>query len=86
LYGLFACAVLLSAGLAAAELTPATAASFDRYARLTEQRINDEVSRSGGFLWIDTLPRDRQSEILRGVNAGAVIVERLQTRDGANEI
>ena len=78
--------VVLSAGLVAAELKPATVAAFDRYARLTEQRIGGEISRNGPFLWIDALAQDRQAEILRGLNAGAVIVEHLRTRDGANEI
>ena len=75
-----------SAALAAAELTPATSAAFDRYARLTEQRINAEVARASDFLWIDTLAQNRRAEVLRGLQQGGVIIERLRTRDGSKEI
>lgn len=74
--------------ITAAGLTPPTSAAFDRYARLTEQRIDSEVTRSSGsdFLWIDTLPKARQAEVLSGMQQGGVIIERLQTRDGSKEI
>jgi len=75
-----------STALAAAGLAPATSAAFDRYARLTEQRINAEVARTSDFLWIDTLPQNRRAEVLRGLKQSGVIIERLQTRDGAKEI
>lgn len=75
-----------SAVLTAAGLSPATSAAFDRYARLTEQRINAEVARTSDFLWIDTLPGNRRSEVLRGLQQAGVIIERLQTRDGPKEI
>ena len=78
--------LLASAALTAAELTPATSAAFDRYARLTEQRINGEVAHPAHFLWIDTLPKDRRPEVLRGLQQGGVIIERLKTRDGSKEI
>ena len=85
---LLACSLLIfaSAALSAAGLAPATSAAFDRYARLTEQRINAEVARTSGFLWIDTLAENRRGEVLRGVQQGGVIIERLQTRDGSTEI
>jgi hypothetical protein len=70
----------------AAELKPGTSASFERYARLTEQRIQGEVGRTNGFLWIDTLPQNRRAEVAGGLKQGGVIVERLRTRDGAQEI
>lgn len=70
----------------AAELTPATSAAFDRYARLTEQRISADVSRPADFLWIDTLPQNKRAEVQRGLRQGGVIIERLQTRDGGKEI
>lgn len=70
----------------AAELTPATSAAFDRYARLTEQRMTAEVSRPAEFLWIDTLPQNRRPDVQRGLRQGGVIIERLRTRDGGKEI
>ncbi len=70
----------------AAELKPGTAVAFDRYSRLTEQRIHGEVARTDGFLWIDTLPQNRRAEIAGGLRQGGVIIERLRTRDGTQEI
>ena len=75
-----------SAAVVAAELTPATAAVFVRYANLTEQRINAEVVKNTDFLWIDTLPQARRADVLRGLQQGGVIIERLQTREGSKEI
>ena len=72
--------------VAAASVTPATSAAFDRYARLTEQRIKGEVAGTPAFLWIDTLPQNRRAEVLRGLQQAGVIIERLQTRDGSKEI
>jgi hypothetical protein len=84
---LFLCLLLLtSAAISAAELTAAMSAAFDRYARLTEQRINAEVARPADFLWIDTLPQNRRAEVLRGLQQGGVIIERLETRDGSKEV
>ena len=83
LFCLIACG---SAAIAAADLTPAISAAFDRYARLTEHRIHAEVAGAAGFLWIDTLPENRRADVLRGLQQGGVIIERLQTRDGSNEI
>ena len=80
---LVACA---TTALAAAGLSPATSAAFDRYARLTEQRITAEVARTSDFLWIDTLPENRRTEVLRGLQHAGVIIERLQTLDGGKEI
>jgi hypothetical protein len=78
--------LVTSAALAAAGLSPATSAAFDRYARLTEQRINAEVARASDFLWIDTLPQNRRAEVVRGLQQSGVIIEKLQTRDGAKDI
>ena len=75
-----------SAAILAAELTPATAAAFARYATLTEQRITTEIAKTADFLWIDTLPQNRHADVLRGLQQGGVIIERLQTRDASKEI
>ena len=84
---LFLCLVACATtALAAAGLSPATSAAFDRYARLTERRTNAEVARTSEFLWIDTLPDSRRPEVLRGLQQAGVIIERLQTRDGGKEI
>jgi opacity protein-like surface antigen len=76
----------VSSATAAAVLKPATAASFEQYVKLTEQRIDSEVSRSDRFLWIDGLPANRRRELEEGLHQGGVIIERLETRDGKKEI
>jgi hypothetical protein len=75
-----------TAVISAAGVTPATSAAFDKYARLTEQRIDAEVNRPSNFLWIDTLPESRRGEVLRGLQQAGVIIERLQTREGTKDI
>ena len=83
---LLLCVAVGSAVVAAAELKPATAAAFDRYARLTEQRIQAELASGRDFLWIDTLPQNRRAETAGGLKHGGVIIEKLQTRDGTRDI
>lgn len=75
-----------SVTVGAAVLKAATAASFARYVRLTEQRINGEVSKTNGFLWIDGLPASRRTDLQKGLHQGGVIIERLETRDGSKSI
>ena len=79
------CLLAAAVAVAAADLTPAISAAFDRYARLTEQRINAEVGGNSAFLWIDSLAKNR-ADVLPGLRQGGVIIERLQTRDGGKEI
>jgi hypothetical protein len=83
----FAC--LLAAGcslpLAAAVLNRSAAQNFDRYAKLTEQRIDSEVKQPA-FLWIDTQPAARRAELQQGLRDGGVIIERMETRDGKKSI
>jgi hypothetical protein len=76
----------VSVGVGAAELSPQAAAAFQRYVSLTERRTEAEVARHDGFLWIDTLHHTRKAEVFRGLQAGGVIVERVQTRDGGKAI
>lgn len=76
----------LSVAAAAAGLEAETAAAFQRYARLTEERINREVAGGADFLWIDTLPANRRSEFQRGLKQGGVVIESLKTLDGGKTI
>ncbi len=70
----------------AATLEPDTAAAFQRYVTLTERRIQGEVDSPDRFLWIDTVPQDRRTEMQRGLQQGGVVIERLRTRDGSASI
>ena len=67
-------------------LKAAAAVNFDRYVKLTEKRIENEVTRPGRFLWLDDQPAARQAELQRGLREGGVIIERLETRDGSKSI
>jgi hypothetical protein len=86
-FAIAVCLVALSAtAVRAIVLAPETAAAFDRYVRLTEQRINGEIGRADRFLWIDTLPAGRRAELQRGLHHGAVVIEKLETLQNGKEI
>jgi hypothetical protein len=67
------------------ELTPKTVGAFDRYVRLTEARINGEVSQTDKFLYVDGLPPARLAEVLAALKRGEVFMERLQTLDASGQ-
>jgi hypothetical protein len=77
---------VLAAGraVAAIELQPETLRSFERYARLTEARIDGE--RGDGFLWIDRAPATRRAEMASALARGEVLVERLETSEQGKAI
>ena len=84
--GVIFCLAAAASVAVAAALEADTAAAFQRYVRLTEQRITSEVAKTDAFLWIDTLAPARRTALLKGLQQGGVIIERLQTRDGSREI
>ncbi|MBF8300442.1 MAG: hypothetical protein HW394_812 [Acidobacteria bacterium] len=65
-----------------ADLQPRTIAAFDRYVRLTEARMSADAR----FLWVDTLPEPQQRTRRSELRTGMLLIERLTTRDGRNEI
>jgi hypothetical protein len=63
------------------DLRPEAVQGFDRYIRLSEQRMSGEVRPGGIFLWIDRLPEsDRRDAAIR-LKRGEVVSEKLQTAD-----
>jgi hypothetical protein len=63
------------------DLRPEAVQGFDRYIRLSEQRMSGEVQPGGAFLWLDRLPEsDRRDATIR-LKRGEVISEKLQTAD-----
>ena len=70
----------------AADLHPDAATAFDRYARLTEARLDKEKDGTLPFLWIDQLPDERRLEAQATLRRGEIVVSRLQTRDGAGAV
>jgi hypothetical protein len=81
-----ALAALLLLGAAgrtfSAELQAPTIAAFDRYVRVTEQRMNNDQQ----FLWVDALPQAEQRLQLDAARRGSVVIQRLTTRDGGKNI
>ena len=77
---------LAAVAVSASGLKPEAAAAFDRYVKLTEQRIDAELARGPEFLWIDTLSPRRRAEMQRGLHDGGIVIERLETRDGSKSI
>lgn len=60
----------------AAELKPETAASFDRYIRAVEARMDDDV-RHNQFLIVDRLPDLRRREAYDQLQQGQIYIEEL---------
>ena len=69
----------------AAELSQAAVDGFNRYAQLTEERINDQTRR-GQFLWVDTLAAGQRDAAYARLRQGEVLEEKLETRDNGRTI
>ncbi len=80
------CIVLAASAAGAAELKPETVAAFDRYVRLTEERMRAEIEGRAPFLWLDRLADAERDAVLARLRAGEVVVERLETRDGGEKV
>lgn len=70
----------------AADLREPTNAAFDRYARVTEARMDEEVGGTRPFLWIDGLPEPRRAEAYAAMRRGEIVVSRLETREHGKSI
>ena len=82
------CMALATSAVAAAavELKPQTVRAFDRYVQLTEERMRAEIEGETPFLWLDRLAAADRDEVLARLRSGEVVVERLETRDGRDEV
>jgi len=74
---------VLSAGLSAAELKPATVAAFERYVSATERRIESEVRGEDGFLHLGVGNAVSQ---LAAVRRGEMLIEHLESKEGGRRI
>jgi len=70
----------------AVEQSSATREAFDRYVRLTEERINTELAPGGPFLWLDTLPAGERDGAYAALRRGELRIEHLATLDHGKEI
>jgi putative flippase GtrA len=84
------CAAMLSlvpvSPVYAADLRADAATAFDRYARLTEARMDKEMTGALPFLWIDQLPDDRRGQALARLRRREIVVSRLHTRDAGGAV
>ena len=71
---------------ARADLKPGTAEAFDRYVRLTEERMRAEEAGGPGFLYVERLPVARRQALEQRARRGELLIERLQTRDGSRRV
>jgi len=70
----------------AADLRARTAAAFDRYVRVTEARMADEVGGRRPFLWVDSLAGPLRADAYERIRRGEIVVSRLETREGGRTI
>ena len=79
-YALLTIAAIVIAGCPsrAAELKPETDAAFNRYAQLSEQRMQGDLQ-SGSFLWVDGLPSQQREAVSDRLKRGEVVTQGLET-------
>ena len=83
---ILAAATVVSVSGVTDALKPDTLYAFDRYIRLTEQRIQGEVGGSAPLLWINRQPADSRPTLISRLERGEVVSERLQTRELGKQI
>jgi hypothetical protein len=75
--------VALAPSVRAADLKPKTVEAFERYVKLTEARIDAELKDK--YLYVETLPAPRRTQVLASLRNGEIYMERLTTRDAAGK-
>ena len=73
-------------GAALPKLKSETAAAFDRYVALTDERNGAELRTGAPFLWIDGLAESDRQAAYESVRGGATRIEKRQTLDGGKQI
>jgi hypothetical protein len=63
-----------------------TAAAFDRYVRLTEERNQAELNRGSNLLWVGALSEAQRAQDYAALKRGDVAMERLTTLDKGEAI
>ena len=78
-------ATLLPVSARAAELSPTTAAAFDRYIEVTEGRMSSDL-RAQRFLAIDRLPEAERTRAYESLRRGELHIEQLHTTDDGHPL
>lgn len=79
-------ALLLIASAASAGPSVETELAFSRYVELTEAQIAQRVSEHHPFLWIEGLSEADRTRARATLDAGSVVIERLETRDRGDAV
>ena len=78
--------VVAGDGLSAAELSARALETFERYVRLTEARMERQLSGKTPFLFVDGLPEPQRAAVHARLRTGEVVVDRLETHEGGRTI
>jgi hypothetical protein len=82
------CAALLlpAPAAAAAELKKPTLDAFERYVKMREAQIEQELKRENPFLWVDAQPEAKRREAYATMKRGEVSIERLKLLENGKEV
>jgi hypothetical protein len=72
---------LRAADVMTVDLQPKTLDAFNYYVRMTDARIDKEVTRPGAFLYLEGLPEPQRSQIRASLQKGEIYMARLETHD-----
>src|SRR5712692_11462982 len=86
LAGFLAFAYVLPESAGAAELKQETAEAFNRYVRVTEDRMAEGLRDGRTFLWVDTFPELQRDKLYTQLRQGVIVVERLETLEKEKRI
>jgi hypothetical protein len=70
----------------ATELKPRTREAFDKYVRLTEERIKNEQGPGKPYLSFDAMPAEQRAALLARLKDGEVVIDRKRTLENGKEI
>jgi hypothetical protein len=85
LAALLACLSAVPGPAQGAELNPEASQGFDRYAHLTQRRMQTELRPGGAFLWVDGLPEARHKDALMRMQNQEVVTGHLETPDASGK-
>jgi hypothetical protein len=70
----------------AAVLKPITIDAFERYVKLTEARMDSELTNGNSFLWVDGQPEVQRRALYTRLKQGQVLVQEMKTREDGQPI
>jgi hypothetical protein len=77
---------LASVSVVAAQPQAKTTAAFDQYVRLTESRLDSELSNAERYLRVDSYPPARRQAEIGKLKSGTVLIERLETEQNGRPL